>query len=365
MDSTPTADANQSRDALLGRLFEANLATYDLATIYLGDRLGFYRSIAERGPATSAELASRTQTQERYAREWLEQQAVTGILEVDDPHATPSARRYSLPMGHAEVLLDRDSLNYLAPLGRFTIGVLTGLPKLLQAFREGGGVAYPDYGVDAREGQADVNRTMFVNLLGSQWLPAIPDIHTRLQADPPARVADVACGTGWSSIALARAYPKVRVDGIDLDTASIEMARKNAIAEGLTDRLTFEVRDASDPRMRGRYDLVTIFEALHDMARPVEALRAARAMLAERGTVFIADERVDQSFTAPNKQERLFYSWSVLFCLPTGMADQPSAGTGAVMRPDTLRSYAAEAGFRKVEILPIENDFWRFYRLIA
>jgi len=365
MDRIPIADVNQRRDALVSRLFEANLATYDLATIYLGDRLGFYRSLAEEGPATAAELAARTRTQERYVREWLEQQAVTGILEVDDAHAPLASRRYSLPQGHAEVLLDRDSLNYLAPLGRFTVGVLTGLPKLLHAFRDGGGVAYPDYGVDAREGQADVNRTMFVNLLGSQWLPAIPDVHNKLQADPPARVADIGCGTGWSSIALARAYPKARVDGIDLDTASIELARQNAIAEGLTDRLSFAVRDASDPRMRGRYDLVTIFEALHDMARPVEALRAARAMLAEGGHVLIADERVHESFQAPNQPERLFYSWSVLFCLPTGMADQPSAGTGAVMRPDTLRAYAAEAGFREIKILPIENDFWRFYRLIA
>jgi SAM-dependent methyltransferase len=363
VDAASTADVTQRREALVGRLFEANLATYDLATIYVGDRLGLYRSLLEAGPATAGELATRTQTHERYTREWLEQQAVTGILDVDDAQAAPSNRKYSLPEGHAEVLLDRDSLNYLAPLGRFTLGVLTGLPQLLQAFRRGGGVAYPAYGVDAREGQADVNRTMFVNLLGSRWLPGIPDVHARLLADPPARVADIACGTGWSSIALARAYPRIRVDGVDLDAASIELARKNASAEGLTDRLTFEVGDASDPRLKGRYDLVTIFEALHDMARPIEALRAARAMLAEGGTALIVDERVNPSFAAPNAEERLFYSWSVLFCLPTGMADQPSAGTGAVMRPDTLRSYAITAGFRDVETLPIENDFWRFYRL--
>jgi 2-polyprenyl-3-methyl-5-hydroxy-6-metoxy-1,4-benzoquinol methylase len=365
MSAGSTGDVAQRRDALVARLFEANVATYELATVYLGDQLGFYRSLATDGPARAADLAARTHTHERYVREWLEQQAVAGFLDVDKPDVDPAARRYALPGGHDEVFLNRDSLNYLAPMGRFTVGVLTGLPRLLHAFRHGGGVAYPDYGIDAREGQADANRTMFVNLLGAEWLPSIPDIDARLRADPPARVADIACGTGWSSLAIARAYPKVRVDGIDLDAASIDLARRNCAAEGLAERVTFAVSDASDPRLRGRYDLVTIFEALHDMARPVEALRAARGMLVNGGTVLVADERVQPTFEAPNAHERLFYGWSVLFCLPTGMADQPSAGTGAVMRPATLASYASAAGFRDVETLPIEHDFWRFYRLMA
>jgi 2-polyprenyl-3-methyl-5-hydroxy-6-metoxy-1,4-benzoquinol methylase len=206
---------------------------------------------------------------------------------------------------------------------------------------------------------------MFINLLGSEWLPAVPDVHARLQADPPARVADIACGTGWSSIALARAYPAVTVDGFDLDEASIDLARKNAVAEGLTNRVKFEARDAAEPGATGRYDLVTIFEALHDMARPVEALRAVKAMLNENGSVIMADEKVSESFVGPNPDERLFYAWSVLFCLPTGLADHPSAGTGAVMRLDTLQRYASEAGFHRVEVLPIHNDFWRLYRLMA
>ncbi len=363
METTPMEHATQQRDHLVARLFEANLATYDLATLYLGDRLGLYAALAEAGALTAGELAARTGTQERYVREWLEQQAVTGILAVEDAQAEPAARRYGVPAAHQEVLLDRDSLNYLAPLGRFTMGVLTGLPHLLHAFRTGGGVPYPAYGADAREGQADVNRTMFVNLLGSEWLPAIPDVHARLQADPPARVADIACGTGWSSIAMARAYPTVRVDGFDADEASIALAKQHAHAEGLTDHVTFTVRDAADPGAHGSYDLITIFEALHDLPRPVDALRAAKRMLKDGGAVVIADERVQETFTAPNPDERLFYAWSVLFCLPTGMADQPSAGTGAVMRMDTLRRYASDAGFGAVEVVPIQNDFWRFYRL--
>jgi SAM-dependent methyltransferase len=265
-------------------------------------------------------------------------------------------------MGHAEVLLERDSLRYLTPLARFTMGVLSGLPKVLGAFKTGGGVAYPDYGVDAREGQAEANRTAFINLLGAEWLPAIPDLHSRLQADPPARVADIACGTGWSSLAMAHAYPKVVIDGFDSDEASIVLAQQHARAAGLQHRVTFAVRDAAQP-VQGAYDLVTIFEALHDMARPVEALRAARTLLRVGGSVLIADERVHEHFTSHNTDERLFYGWSVLFCLPTGMAEAPSAGTGAVMRLDTLQRYAAEAGVREVEVLPIVHDLWRFYRL--
>ena len=138
-----------------------------------------------------------------------------GILEIVDGEEDGSARGYTLPEGHAEVLLDRDSLSYLAPVARFTMGLVRPLPALVDAFRAGEGLPYAEYGTDAREGQADANRPMFVNLLGSEWLPSVPDVHERLQADTPARVADVGCGTGWSSISIARAYPNVRVDGYD------------------------------------------------------------------------------------------------------------------------------------------------------
>jgi 2-polyprenyl-3-methyl-5-hydroxy-6-metoxy-1,4-benzoquinol methylase len=355
----------EQRDALVERLFQSVLGFNDLYMVHLGDRLGFYQALADRGPATASELAAATGTHERYVREWLEQQAVTDILEVDDASLDAEARRYHLPAGHVEVLLDRDSLDYLAPFARMMVGMVTPLPALLKAFRSGGGVPYADYGADFCEGQGDMNRTQFVNLLGSEWLPAIPDVHARLQADPPARVADVACGTGWSSIAIARAYPKIAVDGFDLDEPSIALARRNAAETGLEDRISFEIRDATDPTLTGRYDLVTVFEAIHDMACPVEALQTLRALITEGGAVIIADERVAETFTAPGDDvERLMYGWSVLHCLPVGMADQPSAGTGTAIRPLTMREYALEAGFQDVEILPIENDFWRFYRLI-
>ncbi len=357
-------DAIAARDALAERLFGAALGAYELMTVHLGDRLGLYRALAERGEATPAEVAAATGTQERYAREWLEQQAVAGILDVGDARAPAEERRYRLPEGHAEVLIERESLAHLTPLARYSVSFAHVLPAVEDAFRSGGGVPWEAYGELGREAQGDANRPLFTNLLGSEWLPAIPDVHERLLADPPARVADVACGAGWSSIAIARAYPKVTVDGYDLDAASVELARSNLAGSGVEDRVTFHLRDAGDPELAGFYQLVTVFEAVHDMSRPVEVLRALRGLAAEDGAVVVMDERVADVFTAPGDEvERLMYTYSVLCCLPVGLADTPSVGTGTVMRTDTLRRYAEDAGFADVEVLPIEHEVFRFYRL--
>jgi 2-polyprenyl-3-methyl-5-hydroxy-6-metoxy-1,4-benzoquinol methylase len=351
-------------DALAERLFGASLGAYELLTVYLGDRLGLYRALADLGAATPAEVAEASGTHERYAREWLEQQAVAGILEVDDAAAVAEERRYSIPAGHEEVLLDEESLSYLVPLARYAVSFASALPDVSEAFRTGGGVAWTAYGREGLEAQEGANRPVFHHLLGSEWLPAVPDVHGRLQADPPAAVADVACGAGWSSIAIAHAYPKVAVDGFDVDEASVDIARANAAAAGLDDRVRFHLRDAGDPELQGRYDLVTVFEAVHDMSRPVEVLRALRSLAGEEGTVLVMDEKVADAFTAPGDEvERLMYTYSVLCCLPVGMAEQPSAATGTVMRTDTLRRYAQEAGFADVEVLSIEHEVFRFYRL--
>ena len=277
-------DLAQRRDAFLERLLQSTRGTFELFSIYIGVRLGLYEALARGGPQTSTELASRTATVERYVREWLEQQTVAGILEVDDERAEARKRRFTLPAAYVEVLVDQDSLNYLAPLTRLVAGAVHPLDAVLEAYRSGGGVAYADYGVDVREGQAGVNRAMFLKQLGREWLPAIPDVHARLGADPPARIADVGCGAGWSSIGMAQSYPKVLVDGFDLDVASLDLARANAAAAGLADRIKFHTRDAGDPeQLAGRYDLVTAFECIHDMAQPVSALKAMRRLAGARG----------------------------------------------------------------------------------
>jgi len=347
--------------ALAGRLFRDMTGALELLTVYLGERLGLYQALHSDGPATSAELAARTGTTERYIREWLEHHAASGLLEVDDPAAGPLARRYSLPPGHVPVLADANDARYQAFNGTEIVRAARWMPLVAEAARSGGAPPPLPW---APEGRPEFNRAVFLSRLARQWLPAIADVDLRLRAGPPARVADLACGTGWSSIALAQAYPLISVDGFDLDGDAIQAARRNAEESGLADRVTFTVADASGPGVRGQYDLVTILEGLHDMSRPADALRAARGMLREPGCVIVADERVEDEFTAPaSLEEQYHYAWSVVACLPAVMGDPDTAATGAVLRPATLRRYALEAGFEGLEVLPVEAGMLRFYRL--
>ena len=353
----------ERRDALVERLFANAIGAFDLFSVYVGDRLGLYRALADRGPLTSAELARRGRCaralRARMARAASGERLLDGGAGRDGEQ-----RRFRLPEGHDEALLDVSSLNYIAPMARAVLASIRPIDAVLEAFRTGDGVPYADYGEDLHEGQAAFTRPLFENLLGKEWLPAVPEIHERLLADPPARVADLACGQGRSSIEIARAYPNVRVDGIDSDHASIERAREHLEGSGVEDRVTFHERDAADAELAGQYDLVTIFEALHDMSYPVNVLRAARGLLAEGGVMLIGDERTEEAFTAPaGDVERLYYGFSVFHCLPVGMVGADAAGTGTVIRADTVRRYADEAGFSSCEVAPIENDFWRFYLL--
>ncbi len=357
--------AEERAGALAERLFGAGLGAIDLFTIYLGVRLGLYAAIAEAGPLTAGQLATHAGIAERYAREWLEQQTVTGLLDCEDRAAPSDERRYVLPAGHDVVLLDADSPACLAPVALAAAGIAGVLPQLLDAYRTGGGVPYAAYGADFRDGQAGFNRPAFVNLLAGEWLvTGLPDVHARLERGEPLRIADVACGAGWSAIALAQAHPEARIEGYDVDEASIADARRNAAEAGLADRITFEVVDAVD-LPAGRFDLICVFEALHDMSRPVEVLGALRGALADGGSVLVMDERAADSFAeSAGPIESFLYGASVLHCLPVGMSEQPSAATGTVMRTDTVRRYARDAGFADAEVLAIEHDMFRFYRLV-
>jgi 2-polyprenyl-3-methyl-5-hydroxy-6-metoxy-1,4-benzoquinol methylase len=263
------------------------------------------------------------------------------------------------------VLTDAESLSYNIPLVRYFVAAGLLVPDLLEVYRRGGGIPWTRMGDEVRLAQEGFNRAIYRQLLTTEDLPRIAEVDARLRADPPARIADIGCGAGWSAIAVAKAYAKVRVDGFDIDPAAIATARQHAADEGVADRTRFDVRQADDPTLDGRYDVVCFFECLHDVARPVEALAAARRLLAPGGVVIVMDERVAESFTAPGDDvERFMYGWSIVQCLPGGMADQPSAGTGTVMRPATLRAYATQAGFSNVEVLPIDNDpVRRWYRL--
>jgi 2-polyprenyl-3-methyl-5-hydroxy-6-metoxy-1,4-benzoquinol methylase len=355
-------DTSTASETFAGRLLGALTGAAEILTVELGRRLGLYRALRP-APMTPAELAKAAGIDQRYAREWLEQQAAAGILTATADAADADERVFTLPEPNAAVLLDADGPFYLGAASEFALGLGLLTPAVTEAFRTGAGISYADYGVHFRHGIAGFNRPMFEHLLAAEWLPALPGVDERLHR-PGARVLDLGCGTGHSSIVLARTYPTVTVRGVDLDEASIAEARRHAADAGVADRVTFAVGDAAATHEAGPYDLVTIFEALHDMADPIAVLAGARAVLAPGGSVFIGDERVEDTFTAPAGEiERLQYAFSVLHCLPATRAEGDQVANGTILRAPTLVAWARAAGFTRPEVLDIDNDFWRFYQL--
>src|SRR5258708_22544880 len=225
-DSSPEGQGGRAdrAAALAERLFGDMLGALELFTVYRGERLGLSGALDAGGPATSSELAERPGTAERYIREWLEHHAASGLLEVDDPAAGPASRRYRLPQAHAPALADPDDVGYRAFNGVEIVRAARWLPELVEAFRTG---TAPPPLPWRPEGRPDYNRAGFLNLLGARRLPALPTVHQRLRREPPAHVADLACGAGWSSIAVAQAYPPHSLLGFLLGSDVIAVARRN------------------------------------------------------------------------------------------------------------------------------------------
>lgn len=340
------------------RILLGALATGEVLSMYLGDRLGLYHALAGE-PLTVEEFARDAGIDRRYAREWLEQQAAASVLEVIAPDEAYPDVRFALPRAHRGVLVDPEDPSHMAGFARAWGGIAGVLTSVLEAFRTGAGVPFADYGEDLRTGQGAMNRPMFIHEL-PDWFeqPALAEIVRR----PHVRIADLGAGEGWSSLSMARALPGAEVFSIDADGPSAETARRNAEAAGVA--VQARAADAADLAALGPFHLVTIFEALHDMARPVEVLASAREALAPGGAVLVMDERVADRFAGPADEiERLMYVFSVLHCLPASRAEEPSAALGTVLRRPILESLAREAGFAKVEVLPIEHLFFRFYLL--
>ncbi len=337
------------------RLVEATTGALELFGVHLGVRLGLYEAL--RGsPRTAPELADATGIAPRYAREWLEQQAVAGVLTVDDASAPADERRFALPDGHVGALVDPVALDHVAPLAGLVVGIAAVLDEVEQAYRTGGGVPYSRYGRHFRAGQGAVNRPAFTSALVEEWLPALGPAAERLAAG--GRLVDIACGQGWSTAAVAHAFPSADVLGIDSDPASVDDARA---IDGHGAR--FECRDAAT-LSADSVDVALLLEALHDLARPVEVLAAVRRALTAEGVVLVADEAVAPSFTAPGDGiERMMYGWSITHCLPASLVEAGSAGIGTAIREQTVRELALRAGFSAVEVLDVDGGFFRLYAL--
>lgn len=349
-------------EAFVEKLFSSAVGAADTMVIYVGDKLGCYRALDDRGPLTPGELADACGIHPRYAREWCEHQTTTGVLVVDDATAEPEERRYALPAEHAAALTDPDSPFSIAPLHRLFAAVGAKLPELLDAYRTGGGVAWEAFGDDAIESQGDFNRPWLRTDLVQSYLPSISDVHEKLTSG--ARVVDVACGVGWAGISIAKAYPRTTVVGLDPDDSSIALARRFAAEDGVADRTSFEVHNADDPLASGPFDVAIMVEALHDVAHPIEILSRIREALTPGGTLLVVDEKTGASFAEPGENDGLFYGFSLLCCLPAGMSEEASAATGTVIRPSTVTEYATAAGFSTVEVLEqIEHPMFHFYRI--
>lgn len=346
-----------------GDMFLACLATMELANIDLGARLGLYEVLAGSGPMTAGDLASRSGIAERYAREWLEQQAAAGVVNVDDVTKSPHERRFELPNAHAHVLLDKNSEAYMRMCAAVVPWLAKAIDIMEEEFRRGVGVAFERF--DVHDIQAAMTRPVFMNHLTQNWLPALPEVQQKLDAGAPVRIAEVGCGEGLAAIQIALAYSNAEIFGYDLDEPSIRAAREAAIGAGVADSTHFEVRDAADPTIEGDFDLVMAIEMLHDVPDPIGVLRTMRSLAGSHGTVLVVDERAEAAFAVPTTEmERFFYSFSTLHCLAVSMQDS-GAGTGTVIRPETVREYATEAGFTSVEMLDVSHPQFALYRLAS
>ena len=344
-------------DLLAERVINETNSAISCLTLYLGHKLDLFNSLRKEGPITTEELSKKTKFSERYLREWLECMTVNGYIDYD-----PITKRFSISGEHARVLCDRDSIAYTIPFVYWVPTLSLAMDRLLEAFRTGEGVPYSTYGREVLFAQGEGNRPMFINDI-ARWISSMPDIESKLRSQG-GHIIDVGCGDGWASISLAKSFPRVKIDAIDVDLSSTNNASKNIEEAGLSDRISVHNSPIEKATLKEKYDLVMTFESVHDMAYPVDALRKMKEMVSANGAVLVSDVKMKDKLEEKNDfAGRLYYNFSVLLCLPQSMEYPNSAATGAAMTPSSFRKYAKEAGFSKVDILPIEHFMWQFYRL--
>jgi 2-polyprenyl-3-methyl-5-hydroxy-6-metoxy-1,4-benzoquinol methylase len=315
-------------------------ATFHAACVMIGDKLGLYKALAAGGWQTSAELASRTGTTERYVREWLASQAAGGYVTLDG-----QTGKYRLTEEQAFTLADEKSPAFLPGAFQVALAATKAVPKLIEAFRTGEGLGWHEHDHELFHGTERFFRPGYAAHLVSEWIPALSGIEARLKAG--ARVADVGCGHGASTVLMAQAYPKSKFAGFDYHEGSIQTARARAREAGVSDRVDFEVAHAKDYPGTG-YDLVTFFDCLHDMGDPVGASQHVRSTLAPEGSWMIvepfANDRVEDNL---NPIGRVFYSASTLLCTPASLSQEVGLALGAQAGEARMRQVVTEGGFSR------------------
>ncbi len=330
-------------EAFMGKMVGDMGAANGGALVVLGERLGLYKALARSGPATSQELADRTGTHERYVREWLSAQAAAGYVEYD-----AEGGRFFMSPEQVMALADEDSPVYMASAFQLTASVYMDEPKIAEAFRTGKGVGWHEHSTCLFCGVEQFFRTGYRAHLVQEWLPALDGIVERLEAG--AKVADIGCGHGASTIIMAQAFPNSDFVGLDYHEASIERAREAAGEAGYPPNLRFEIASAKDSPGED-FDLVAVFDALHDMGDPVGAARRVREMLKPDGTFMIVEPFAGDSLAENlNPVGRMYYAASTMICTPGSLAQEVALGLGAQAGPKRLREVLAEAGFSRVRV---------------
>jgi SAM-dependent methyltransferase len=335
MTTTTTIDENKLND-FMGRAVGDIGAAMSAALVLIGDQLGLYKAMAAAGPVTPRELAARTETHERYVREWLSNQAAGGYVTYD-----AATGRFTLPPEQAAALADETSPAFIPGAFQVIAAVMRAEPRIAQAFRTGAGMEWGEHDPILFEGTERFFRSGYLGNLTTAWIPALDGVEAKLQRG--ARVADVGCGHGASTILMARTYPRSTFVGIDYHAGSIDTARARARAAGVADRVTFEVATAQT--FPGRdFDLVACFDCLHDMADPAGAARHIRGALASDGTWLLvepfASDRVEDNL---NPVGRVFYGASTVLCVPCSLAGHGPA-LGAQAGQARLREIVVEQG---------------------
>jgi ubiquinone/menaquinone biosynthesis C-methylase UbiE len=322
----------------MGRVVTDFAATGAAGLVVVGHRLGLYRALAQ-GPATPEEFAERTGCHVRYLTEWLRGQAAGGYVSYD-----PASGEFSLTAEQAFCLADPNGPN--VPAAFLTaLGYLRAEPQITEAFRTGAGVAWHDHHEDVHVGVDAFYRPGYVASLVPEWIPALDGVGAKLTAG--GRVADVGCGLGSSSVLIAQAYPNTTVVGYDYHAESIDLARKKAAEAGVGDRVRFEVATAQT-FTGGGFDLVAMFDALHDMGDPLGAAKRIREALAPDGTWLIvepyASDVVEENF---NPVGRLYYNGSTFLCVPNALSQEGGYALGAQAGEAALRQVITDAGFTR------------------